>query len=85
MQDLADEIDMSTSFVAHHFPSEFGKSARDYIWDQKMRAARSELEGGALVQDVADALGFFDAFHFSKRFKAFWGFPPSHCRPTNPD
>jgi AraC-like DNA-binding protein len=39
------------------------------------------LENGHSVQDTARRLGFYDAFHFSKTFKAFWGSPPLSFKP----
>jgi len=33
---------------------------------------------------VAERLGFYDAFHFSKAFKAFYGHPPVKCRASAP-
>jgi AraC-like DNA-binding protein len=47
----------------------------------KMREARRMLSGGRLrVADVADRLGFANPFHFSRRFKGFYGIAPSQVR-----
>lgn len=80
--DLAAEVGKSASFVAHHFESEFGKTPRQYIMKRRMEEARTLLENGTSVQETADRLGFYDAFHFSKTFKRFWGKPPSGFRPS---
>ena len=82
VRELADLIGASASFITHHFRAEFGRSPKDYVWRAKMEKARALIEGGKRVQDVAEALGFYDAFHFSKRFKAYWGQPPSRFLPT---
>jgi iron complex transport system substrate-binding protein len=85
LRDMADLIGRSASFITHHFRTEFGCSPKEYVWQTKMEKARSMIEGGNRVQTTADELGFYDAFHFSKRFKAYWGSPPSRFRPTAMD
>ena len=40
------------------------------------------LENGQSVQQTAERLGFYDAFHFSKAFKRFWGEPPCSFKPA---
>jgi AraC-like DNA-binding protein len=77
---LAEAIGRSASFVAHHFAAEFGHSPRQYILKRRMEEARTMLENGTTVQDAAERLGFYDAFHFSRTFKRFWGKPPCTYR-----
>jgi AraC-like DNA-binding protein len=44
---------------------------------QKMnRATELLLDGGLLVKQVAEELGFGDAFQFSRAFKRVYGLPP---------
>lgn len=55
---------------------------RQLIVAMKMREARRLLlDGRHRVADVAERLGFADPFHFSRRFKAFYGASPSEVRP----
>lgn len=77
--DLGRQVGKSASFITHHFPLEFGASPRQYILKRRMEEAKLMLENGETVQDTAARLGFYDAFHFSKTFKRFWGKPPSAC------
>jgi AraC-like DNA-binding protein len=79
-QQLAKTIDRSASFVAHRFEGEFGQTPRQYILKRRMEEARIMLGNGGRIQDVAEQLGFCDAFHFSKTFKRYWKHPPSHYR-----
>ncbi|MBX3725632.1 MAG: helix-turn-helix domain-containing protein [Xanthomonadales bacterium] len=47
----------------------------------KMRHARKMLEEGELtVREIAERVGFGDPGHFSRRFRAHWGLPPSSLR-----
>ncbi|QHI68528.1 helix-turn-helix domain-containing protein [Tichowtungia aerotolerans] len=75
--DLARQIDKSESFITHHFPLEFGSTPRQHILKRRMEEAKLMLENGTSVQETAERLGFYDAFHFSKTFKRFWNKPPS--------
>ncbi|MCF7818546.1 MAG: PocR ligand-binding domain-containing protein [Kiritimatiellales bacterium] len=81
-EQLAEEVERSASFIAHHFENEFGQTPRQYILKRRMEEAKTLLENGATVQETAERLGFYDAFHFSKTFKRYWKQPPSTCRPT---
>lgn len=77
---LARTAGRSASFVAHHFAAEFGQTPRQYILKRRMEEAKTLLGNGASVQITAAQLGFYDAFHFSKTFKRYWGQPPSASR-----
>ena len=44
------------------------------------RACELLSRGGATVKEVSAAAGFYDAFHFSRRFKQVTGESPSHFR-----
>lgn len=46
----------------------------------RMREARRLLAEGRRVSEVADELGFADPFHFSRRYKRFYGMAPSEAR-----
>ena len=57
---------------AHTTPSRF-------LTKLKMnRAATLLLDQGMRVNEAADALGFTDAFHFSRTFKRVYGISPDH-------
>jgi AraC-like DNA-binding protein len=74
--DMATALGCSKSFVSHRFRAEFGLSPKQYIQRRRMDEARVLLETGDTVQRAAARLGFHDAFHFSKAFRAHWGRPP---------
>lgn len=77
---LAATVGKSPSFLSHHFRTQFGLSPRQYIIKRRLEEARLMLERGESVQATADSLGFFDAFHFSKVFRKYWGRPPKSFR-----
>lgn len=50
----------------------------------RMREARRLLGEGRRVSEVADRLGFANPFHFSRRYKRFYGVAPSEARRALP-
>ncbi len=73
---LAKYIDRSPSFISQNFPKEFGMPLKSYILKQKMKQAKDMLENGKSVKQTAFELGFYDEFHFSKKFKNYYNKPP---------
>ncbi len=76
LERVAKHIERSPSFVSKNFPKEFGVSLKNYILKQKMKLAKDMLESGQPVKSTAFELGFYDEFHFSKKFKDHYGKPP---------
>lgn len=72
----AAHIDRSPSFVSQNFPKEFGESFKSYSLKLKMKRAMQLLESGSSVKQTAFELGFYDEFHFSKKFKKHFGNSP---------
>lgn len=73
---LAKYIDRSPSFISRNFPKEFGMTLKSYILKHKMKRAKDMLEGGQSVKQTAFELGFYDEFHFSKKFKSYYSKAP---------
>ena len=80
LQAMAAEVGQSRSFLTHHFRDEFGCSPKEYVLRMKMEKARDLLGRGQQVKGAANALGFYDPFHFSRRFKAYWGVSPGRLK-----
>ena len=81
LDDLGAWIQRSASFVSQHFPRYFGASPRRHVLLRRMERAKTLLQQGALVREAARQMGCYDAFHFSKVFRAHWGEPPSRFGP----
>lgn len=76
LDNLCELVGKSPSFLTHHFREEFGMSLSAYIKAQKMEKAMLLLKQGLQVSQVAQRLGYYDAYHFSKAFKQFYDKPP---------
>jgi len=74
LDELAEELSMSVSSLAHRFKAETGLSVMERVRWLRIREARTLLtRRGASVKSVARALKFSSPFHFSKLFHEITG------------
>lgn len=82
---LADAIHVSPSHLAHRFTSETGISVKDYVTKVRVEVARRLLlETDAKLESIADAVGFYDAPHFSRVFVQYTRRRPGEYRRRSP-
>lgn len=69
---------LSPVYISKVFKEEAGESPINYLIKYRLAKARDMLEEGSLpVKAVAKSVGYHDAYHFSKLFKKYYGYPPS--------
>lgn len=77
-EDFALAMEMSRMQLHRKLKHLTGLSAMEFLKDQRLKTAANLLERGDLsISDVAYSVGFNDLSHFSKSFKAKFGFSPS--------
>lgn len=77
-EDFALAMEMSRMQLHRKLKHLTGLSAMEFLKDQRLKTAATLLERGDLsISDVAYSVGFNDLSHFSKSFKAKFGFSPS--------
>lgn len=78
---ISDELYVSLRTLERGLAVALDCTPSQLILAMKMREARRLLESGECrVAEVADRLGFANAFHFSRRFKSFYRVSPSELR-----
>lgn len=78
---LAREAGLSASRLTMLFRVQLGQSPVAYAERMRMEhAARLIQDAGLSVKEAADAVGYEDPYHFSRRFSARMGRPPSRFR-----
>lgn len=77
LTDIAREIHLSPSRLAHVFQVATGIPVRRYIQWCRLRAAVEAALQGYSLTDAAHQAGFADAAHLSRTFRAIFGIAPS--------
>lgn len=82
LDQIADNMYLSSYYISKLFKSETGDTPINYLISLRMRKAREILDKDPerSVQEVAAAVGYEDAYHFSKLFKKYYGLSPMHYK-----
>jgi AraC-like DNA-binding protein len=81
IEDLAEALEVSPSYLQHVFKEQTGLSPYQYHLQLKMQRAREMLRGSDLpVKQIARILQFQSVYHFSTLFKKKTGVSPSEWR-----
>ena len=77
---LAVQMNMSEKYFISYFKKHTGQTPHAYLTAQRMQYAYATLyTQGVQVKSVAEALGYCDAYAFSKAFKAYFGIAPAYA------
>ena len=78
---LAERLNMSTSQLSKLFYEYVGENFSDYVNRLKGQKAKELLKGtDQRIYEIADYLGFTDAYYFSAWFKRTVGVSPTEYR-----
>lgn len=81
VREVAGALFVSEGTLTQEFKTAVGCTVSRYIDDQVMHAAEEQiLCSERTVSEIAERLGFCDAFYFSRRFHSAFGTPPSLYR-----
>ncbi|MDY3918730.1 MAG: AraC family transcriptional regulator [Candidatus Limivivens sp.] len=82
LDQIAENMYLSPYYISKLFKSETGDTPINYLISLRMKKAREILDKSpeCSVQDVAAAVGYEDAYHFSKRFKKYYGMSPLYYK-----
>lgn len=78
LQETADHVCISSSYLSSLFKKEFGQGFVDFVNQTKMEYACGLItEGKYRMNEIADQLGFENAYYFSKVFRRHIGMSPT--------
>lgn len=81
MDQLADLLGCSSSYMYRLFKAEIGKSPNDYLIGIRMEQARQYLRTTQLnLREIALTVGYSDVYYFSRLFKKQFGVSPLQAR-----
>lgn len=81
IEELAEHLEISASYLSRQFKEELGISVSDYIREKKIERAQNILKysDDSLV-DIANQLSFSSQSHFIQTFKKYVGMTPKKYR-----
>ena len=83
IEDLADELGVSASYLSRLFKKETGMVISTYIREQKIEMAKNLLRYSEYSMiDIANRLAFSSQSHFTQQFKEVMGMTPKKYRDT---
>jgi len=80
LNDVANEIGLSTSYFSKLFKEELGLSYIDYLNKVRIDASKELLKRDYSLAEIAQRVGFSDQSYFSKVFKKIEGISPGRWR-----
>jgi len=81
VQEMAERCSLTPEYFRRIFLKETGLKPKEYIDHLKMDLACTLLENPVFsIHEIAEKLGYLDAFHFSRRFKQLNGKSPQAYR-----
>lgn len=80
LDQIAENMYLSPFYISKLFKSETGDTPINHLINIRLEKARELLDAGGSIQEVAAAVGYEDAYHFSKLFKKRYGIAPSKTK-----
>jgi AraC-like DNA-binding protein len=80
IEQLAHQLGYHRTHLSKMFKVYTGMSPMHFLMKIRMEQAKLLLKESLTIEQVASAVGFNDPLYFSKKFKQWWGSPPSEFR-----
>ncbi len=80
LSDISRHLGYSYSYISSVFSEEMGMTLKVYVDNKKIEYAKSLLYKGAVITDVAEAMGYDSVHTFSRVFKRKTGMSPTVYR-----
>lgn len=82
LDQIAENMYLSPFYISRIFKSETGDTPIRHLINIRLEKAMVLLQEGfaGSIQEVAERVGYDDAYHFSKLFKKRYGMPPSQVK-----
>jgi two-component system, response regulator YesN len=85
LQEIAEEIPVSPSYLSHRFSEEIASTFQEYLLSYRIHQAKKLItkQTGWSMSRIAEATGFTSQHHFSNIFKKIEGITPSMYKEKN--
>ena len=80
IEQIAENLHFSTSYISHKFKEETNMTVASYIMNEKIKMAKNMINENYSLLDIAIYLNFSSQSHFTKQFKNIVGLTPNEYR-----
>lgn len=81
LTDLSERFNLSTSYISLLFNKHLGQNFSDYVTSRRIETAKEQLtHTDRRIYEIAEQVGYSDAYYFSTCFKRVTGLSPSQFR-----
>ncbi len=82
LQNIAEQLHISTSHLAHQFKKEMQMPLHKYVLNKRLTLAHKKISQHVPATRAAEECGFRDYSNFFVQYKKQFGHPPSHHKPN---
>ena len=84
IQSVAERFGFSPSYLTRLFKEQIGITPIQFVDDVRMKKAIELLNHRTLtINQIAEAVGYSNQFYFARRFKRYFGMPPTLYKQKN--
>ncbi len=81
VQDIADDLEISLSYLSRVFKKHLSKTILEYITEKRIEMAKKLLkETNICIKEIMEKVGYFDLSSFTRKFKNMTGVTPGNYR-----
>ena len=82
MDQIAQNMYLSSVYISKIFKEETGESPINYLISLRLEKAKDHLiaSESISIKEIAHSVGYDDVYHFSKLFKKYYGLSPLNYR-----
>lgn len=81
IQQMAEDFDLSSSYLSQHFKTLTGQTITDFVTEIRLEKAKDLLRTSSdPVKDIITDIGYIDVSSFSRKFKQITGITPGKYR-----
>ena len=80
-QEICNQLNIDYKYASNCFKKDIGLGFNKYFTNKKMNAAKQKLETTDMqIQEIAESLGYNNAYYFTRTFKSAFGLTPAEHR-----
>ena len=80
-QEICTQLEIDYKYASNCFKKDIGRGFNKYFTNRKMEVAKQKLETTDMqIQEIAESLGYNNAYYFTRTFKSAFSVTPAEHR-----